>query len=59
MTYKYKQKVLRMKLATYNKIRKEFPPLNRNESVSDYFERLSKYLSDVQIELERELLINR
>jgi hypothetical protein len=35
------QKIIRIKLSTLNRLKKEFPSL-KDESISEYFERLSK-----------------
>ncbi len=45
--YQFKQKIVRMKLSTYLRIRKQFPA-RRNESAADYFERLAAHLEDLE-----------
>ena len=52
MTYKYKQKIVRMRYNTYRELRRWFPAM-RNESLADYFERVARVLEMRKVANER------
>lgn len=41
-------KIIRMRLTTYRRIRRQFPA-ERGETIQSYFERLSKYIEQRQL----------